>query len=63
MLINFPFFFFFFRVKEFKTILIFILFFQICEVGRLAIMHKDDLAKFGYGSKRKVKNVRIPLII
>jgi hypothetical protein len=29
----------------------------------LAIMHKDELAKFGYGSKRKVKKVRIPLII
>jgi hypothetical protein len=26
-------------------------------------MHEDDLAKFGYGLKRKVKKVRIPLII
>jgi hypothetical protein len=40
-----------------RSFFFFFFFFQICEVGGLAIAHKENLAKFGYTSKRPIEKV------
>jgi hypothetical protein len=36
--------------------------FQFCDIAILAIVHKEELAKFGYRSKRKVEKFKKPAI-
>lgn len=42
---------------------IFILFFKFCDVAKLVIMHKEDLAKIGYKPNGKIKTCKNPLYI